>query len=128
MMTSFGIRVKFSDGEMDVLQKALDHYLKLWRREFRKDVGPSYSVSIKRLRMTSKADLKRGRGISMDEDQIAAVRRVLRTYSEARQNPGGSGVTVRERRLIKKIDAILERELGRAVINASLSWAARGML
>jgi hypothetical protein len=115
-MTSFGIRVKFSDSEMDVLQKALDHYLSVWRREFRKGVGPSYSVSIKRLRMTSKTDLKHGRGVSMDEDQIAAVQRVLRTYLEARQTPGGAGVTARERRMIKNICAILDRELSRAVI------------
>ena len=27
IMTSFGIRVKFSDSEMEVMQKALDHYL-----------------------------------------------------------------------------------------------------
>src|SRR5215467_9428566 len=123
MMTSFWIRVKFSDGEMDVLQKALDHYLNVWRREFRKGVGRSDSVDIKRLRMTSKTDLKHGRGVSMDESQVAAVQRVLQAYLEARQDPGGPGVTVRERRMIKKIDAILERELRRAVINASLGWA-----
>jgi hypothetical protein len=127
-MTSFGIRVKFNDSEMDVLQKALDHHLNVWRREIRKGNGAPYSVSIKRFRMTSKVDLKYGRGVSMDEDQIAAVQRVLRTYLEARQNPGGPGVTVRERRLIKKISAILERELRRVVINTSLEWAARGML
>ena len=113
---------------MDVLQKALDHYLHVWRREFRKGVGWSYSVDIKRLRMTSKTDLKHGRGISMDESQVAAVQRVLRAYLKARQDPGGPGVTVRERRMIKKIDAILERELRRAVINASLDWAAHGVL
>jgi hypothetical protein len=128
MMTSFGIRVKFSDSEMAVLQKALDHYLHAWRRQSRKGDGASYSVSIKRLRMTSRADLKYGRGISMDEDQIAAVKRVLWSYLEARQAPGGPGVTVRERRMIKNICAILDRELMRAVINASLGWAARGML
>ena len=127
-MTSFGIRVKFNDSEMDVLQKALDHHLNVWRREIRKGNGAPYSVSIKRFRMTSKVDLKYGRGVSMDEDQIAAVQRVLRTYLEARQNPGGPGVTVRERRLIKKISAILGRELRRVVINTSLEWAARGML
>jgi len=127
-MTSFGIRVKFSDREMDVLQKALDHYLNVWRREFREGVGPSYSVSIKRLRMTSKTDLKHGRGVSMDESQVAAVQHVLRAYLEARQDPGGPGMTVREKRLIKKISSILEHELRRAVINASLGWAARGML
>jgi hypothetical protein len=127
-MTSFGIRVKFSDSEMDVLQKALDHYLHVWRRESRKGNGAAYSVSIKRFRMTSKADLKHGRGVSMDQDQIAAVQRVLRTYLEARQTPGGAGVTVRERRMIKNICAILDRELSRAVINASLGWAARGVL
>jgi hypothetical protein len=127
-MTSFGIRIRFSDSEMEVLQKALDHYSNVWRREFRKGNGASYSVSIKRLRMTSKADLKYGRGVSMDEAQIDAVQRVLRTYLEARQHPGVPGLTVRERRLIKKIGAILERELRRAVINASLQWAARGML
>ena len=111
-----------------MLQKALDHNLSVWRREIRKGHDAPYSGSIKRLRITSKADLKCGRGVSMDEDQIAVVQRVLRTYLEARQDPGGPGVTVRERRLIKKISAILERELRRAVINASLSWAARGML
>jgi hypothetical protein len=37
-------------------------------------------------------------------------------------------VTARERRLIKKIDATLERELNRAIKDASLTWAARGML
>jgi hypothetical protein len=127
-MTSFGIRVKFSDSEMDVLQKALDHYLNVWQRELRKGVGRSYSVDIKRLRMTSKTDLKHGRGVSMDESQIAAVKAVLRAYLEARQDPGGAGVTVRERRMIRNICTILERELRRAVINASLGWAARGML
>ena len=76
-MTSFGIRVKFSDSEMDLLQKSLDHYLNVWRREFRKGNGAAYSVSIKRFRMTSKAELKYGRGVSMDEGQIAAVQRVL---------------------------------------------------
>jgi hypothetical protein len=99
MMTSFGIRVKFSDSEMDLLQKALDHYLNVWRREFRKGNGAAYSVSIKRFRMTSKAELKYGRGVSMDEGQIAAVQRVLQTYLEACQIPGGPGVTVRERRI-----------------------------
>jgi hypothetical protein len=127
-MTSFGIRVRFSDSEMDVLQKALDHYLSVWRREFRKGVGPSYSVSIKRLRMTSKTDVKYRRRVSMDESQVAAVKAVLRAYLEARQDPGGPGVTVREKRMIKKMSSMLERELNRAVINASLSWAARGML
>jgi hypothetical protein len=128
MMTSFGIRVKFSDSEMDLLQKSLDHYLNVWRREFRKGNGAAYSVSIKRFRMTSKAELKYGRGVSMDEGQIAAVQRVLQTYLEACQIPGGPGVTVRERRMIKKISAILERELRRVVINSSLRSAARGML
>jgi hypothetical protein len=64
----------------------------------------------------------------MDEGQIAAVQRVLQTYLEACQIPGGPGVTVRERRMIKKISAILERELRRVVINSSLRSAARGML
>jgi hypothetical protein len=127
-MTSFGIRVKFSDSEMDLLQKALDHYLNVWRREFRKGNGAAYSVSIKRFRMTSKAELKYGRGVSMDEGQIAAVQRVLQTYLEARQDPGWPGVTVRERRLVKKICAILDRELNRVIINWSLRSAARGVL
>ena len=127
-MTSFGIRVKFSDSEMAVLQKALDHYLHVWRRQSRTGNGGSDSMSIKRLRITSRADLKYGRGVSMDESQVAAVQRVLRTYLEARQDPGGPRVTVRERRMIKKICAILDRELMRAVINASLGWAARGRL
>ena len=127
-MTSFGIRVKFNDSEMDVLQKALDHDLKVWRREIRKDNTAPYPVSIKRLRITSRADLKYGRAISMDEDQIDAIKRVLQTYLEACQDPGGPGVTVRERRLIKKIGAILDRELNRVIINSSLRSAARGML
>ena len=127
-MTSFGIRVKFSDSEMAVLQKAFDHYLHVWRRQSRTGNGGSYAMSIKRLRITSRADLKYGRGVSMDESQVAAVQRVLRTYLEPRQDTGGPGMTVREKRLIKKIDAILERELRRAVINASLGWAARGIL
>jgi hypothetical protein len=127
-MTSFGIRVKFNDSEMDVLQKALDHHLNVWRREIRKGNGAPYYVSIKRLRMTSKAELKYGRGVSMDEDQIAAIQGVLGTYLQACQDPGGLGVTVRERELIKKIGAILERELRRVVINASLRSAARGRL
>jgi hypothetical protein len=128
MMTSFWIRVKFSDGEMDVLQKALDHYLNVWRREIRKGNVAPYHISIKRFRMTSKTDLKHGRGVSMDEDQIAAVRHALQTYAEACQDPGGPGVPARERRLIKKIDATLKRELNLAIINSSLRWAARGML
>jgi hypothetical protein len=128
MMTSFGIRVKFSDREMAVLQKALDHYLHASRRRSRKGDGAWYSMSIKRLRMTSRADLKYGRGISMDEVQIATVKRVLWSYLEARQDPGGPSVTVRERRIIKSICAILDRELMRSVLNASLGWAARGML
>ena len=127
-MTSFGIRIKFSDSEMAVLQKALDHYLNVWRRESRKGNGAAYNISIKRFRMTSKADLKYGRGVSLDEDQIAAIQRVLRTYLEACQAPGGPGVPVREERMIKKISSILERELRRVVINSSLKWAARGML
>jgi hypothetical protein len=127
-VTSFGIRVKFNDSEMVVLQKALDHDLNVWRREIRKGNGAPYSMSIKRLRMTSKAEFKYGRGISMDESQIAAVQCVLRTYLQACQDPGGPGVTVRERRLIKKISAILERELRRVVINASLRSAAEGTL
>jgi hypothetical protein len=127
-MTSFGIRVKFSDSEMEVMQKALDHYLNVWRREGRKGNGTPYSVSIKRFRMTSKAELKYGRGVSMDEGQIPEVQRVLQIYLEACQIPGGPGVTVRERRMIKKISAILERELRRVVINSSLRSAARGML
>ena len=127
-MTSFGIRIKFSDSEMAVLQKALDHYLNVCRRESRKGNGVAYSVSIKRFRMTSKADLKYGRGVSLDEDQVAAIQRVLRIYLEACQDPGRPGVPVREKRMIKKISSILERELRRAVINASLGWAARGML
>ena len=127
-MTSFGIRVKFSDSEMAVLQKALDHYLNVWRRESRKGDGAAYNISIKRFRMTSKADLKYGRGVSLDEDQVAAIQRVLRIYLEACQDPGRPGVPVRERRIIKKIGAILDRELRRAVINTSLGWAARGML
>lgn len=127
-MTSFGIRVKFSNNEMDVLQKALDHHLNVWRRERRKGNGRAYFISIKRFRMTSKAGLKYGRGVSLDEDQIAAIQRVLRTYLEARHNSGRPGVPVREKRIIKKMSSILERELRRAVINASLWWAARGML
>ena len=127
-MTSFGIRVKFSDSEMEVMQKALDHYLDVWRREGRKGNGAPYSVSIKRFRMTSKTDLKHGRAISMDEEQIPAIKRVLQTYLEARQDPGWPGVTVRERRLVKKICAILDRELNRVIINWSLRSAARGVL
>jgi hypothetical protein len=127
-MTSFGIRVKFNDSEMDVLQKALDHHLNLWRREVRKGNGAARYISIKRLRITSKADLKHGRPFSMDDSQIEAVRHALKAYSERSQNPGGLSVTARERRLIKKIDATLERELNRAIKDASLTWAARGML
>jgi hypothetical protein len=85
-------------------------------------------VSIKRLRMTSRGDLKYGRPISMDEGQIAAIKRVLQTYLEACEDPGGPGMTVRARRLIKKIGAILDRELNRVIINSSLRSAARGML
>jgi hypothetical protein len=128
MMTSFGIRVKFSDSEMAVLQKAVDHYLNVWRRESKKGNGAAYSVSIKRFRMTSKADLKYRRGVSLDEDQIAAIQCVLRTYLETHQDPGRPGLPVREERMIKKISSILERELKHSVINASLGWAARGML
>ena len=126
-MTSFGIRVKFNDSEMALLQKALDYHLNVWRRQTRKGNGAPYSMGIKRLRMTSRIDVKYGRGVSMDEDQIAAVQGVLRTYLEAGQNPGGTRVTVRERKLIKKISAILERELRRVVTNTVLEWAARGM-
>jgi hypothetical protein len=127
-VTSFGIRVKFNDNEMDVLQKALDHHLNIWRRQIRKGNVAPYSVSIKRLRMTSRGDLKYGRPISMDEGQIAAIKRVLQTYLEACEDPGGPGMTVRARRLIKKIGAILDRELNRVIINSSLRSAARGML
>jgi hypothetical protein len=127
-MTSFVIRVKFNDSEMDVLQKALDHNLIIWRREVRKGNGAARYISIKRLRVTSKADLKHGRPFSMDESQIEAVRHALKTYSEGCQVPSGPGVTARERRLIEKIGATLERELHRAIINSSLRWAARGLL
>ena len=63
-MTSFGIRVKFNDSEMDVLQKALDHHLNVWRREIRKGNGAPGITVFGRFFQDFMRPLQAGQGFS----------------------------------------------------------------
>jgi hypothetical protein len=133
-MTQFGCRVSFDDSEMQTLQRALCHYLEVSQREIKKggDVPfIAHSGTIKRFRTKLKKQLKQTRSFTLHESEIIAVEQALQSYADACEREVANGATVpfiADKVVIPKIRATLEDEFDRAIISASLMWAARKQL
>ena len=133
-MTQFGFRVTLDDSEMQTLQRALYHYWNVSRGEIKKggDVPfIAHSVTIKRFHAKLKKQLKQTRSFTLDDSEMGAVQQALRSYLEVCEREIANGVTtpfIADRGVIGKICAMLNDEIERTVMSASLAWAARKQL
>jgi hypothetical protein len=133
-MTQYGCRVSFDDSEMQTLQRALGHYLGICQREVNKGGGApfiAHSGTIKRFRAKLKKQLKQTPSFTLHESEIIAVEQALQSYLDACEREVANGATVpfiADKVVIPKILATLEDEFDRAIISASLIWAARKQL
>jgi hypothetical protein len=133
-MTQFGCRVSFDDNEMQTLQRALGHYLAICQREIKKGGGVpfiAHSGTIKRFLAKLKKQLKQTRSFTLHESEIIAVEQALQSYEDACEREIANGATapfIADKVVISKIRATLKDEFERAIISASLMWAARKQL
>ena len=133
-MTQFGFRIRFDDSEMQTLQRALSHYLEVCQREIKKGGDVPFTAdrgTLKRFRAKSREVLKLTQSLALHENDMDMVQHALKSYLEACEREVANGATmpfIADKVVIPKIRAALEDELERAVISASLRWAARKQL
>jgi len=133
-MTQFGCRVTLDDSEMQTLQRALCDYLEVCRREIKKGGDVPFTAhrgTVKRFRAKLKEQLKLTQSFTLDEAEMDVMQRALKGYLDACERESANGATVpfiADKAVIPKIRATLEDEFYRAIISASLVWAARKQL
>jgi hypothetical protein len=133
-MTQFGCRVTLDDSEMETLQRALCHYLEVCRREIKKGGDVPFTAhrgTVKRFRAKLKEQLKLTPSFTLDEAEMDVMQHALKGYLDACERESANGATVpfiADKAVIPKIHATLEDEFYRAIISASLVWAARKQL
>ena len=133
-MTQFGYEVAFDDSEMETLQRALGHYLRICQREIKKAGGARFIAhcgTIKRFRARLKKQLKQTRSFMLHEAEMIATEKALQSYLDACEREianGGTTPFIADRAMIRKICATLEEVSERTIISASLAWAARKQL
>ena len=133
-MTQFGFRVSFDDGEMQTLQRALSHYLGICQREIKRggDVPfIAHSGTIKRFRAKLKKQVTQTRSFTLHDSEMDAVKQALQSYLDACQREIANSATmpfIADTATISKIRAMLQDEIERTIMSASLAWAARKQL
>src|SRR5262249_43300142 len=127
-MTQFLANVKLDDSEIEVLERALQHYVEVCRQEIKKGGGLPFEThrrTIQRLRALNRTHLKKRGMLCIDYFKMGAVGPALQSYLQSCEQTRGKHKNMREKRIIKKLHTTLNRAVDEAIIRGSISLAMR---
>ena len=127
-MTQYGIRMSFCDIELEVLQKAIAHYLNLCKREIKNGTFQGDSTTIKRIRAELGKATKGPLEISLGELERPTLEAALKSYVEAGEREIATDVKKPFRADIELAKAICEAidvELRRTIFTDELRQERR---
>jgi hypothetical protein len=124
-MTQHGIRMTFCDIELEVLQKAIAHYLHVRKRELKdgKQMPFIDSGTLRRIRVDLEKAAKRRRKVSLGERERPALVAVLKCYVDAIERETTTDVNKpfrADKELAKVICEAIDVELSRAIWTGEL--------
>jgi len=130
-MTQFWANVSLDDSEIEVLERALQHYLEVCRQETKKGGGLPFEThrrTIRRLRALNRTNLKKHGMLCIDYFEMGAVGPALRSYLQSCGKTRGKHKDMRDKRILKKLHATLKRAVDEAIIRGSISLAMRSKI